>query len=55
MSAKALPNFRIWLRHDDGVEEKSIFDLAGRGVFKVWNDTAFFDSVHSVSWSDRVG
>lgn len=50
IEVKALPKFRIWLRYDDGVEgEVDLSDLAGRGVFKAWNDTAFFDSVRLAS------
>jgi hypothetical protein len=50
IEVKALPNFRIWLRYDDGVEgEIDLSDLAGRGVFKPWNDLAFFDSVRLAS------
>jgi hypothetical protein len=50
IEVKALPNFRIWLRYDDGVEgEIDLSDLAGRGVFKAWNDLAFFNSVRLAS------
>jgi hypothetical protein len=43
---KALPGFRIWLRYDDGTAgELDLSDLAGRGVFRAWKDTAFFSSV----------
>lgn len=43
---KALENFRIWLRYDDGTEgEVDLSDVAGRGVFKAWNDPAFFNAV----------
>ncbi len=46
VSVKALPNFRLWLRYNDGVEgEVDLSELAGRGVFTVWNDVAFFNSV----------
>jgi len=43
---KPLPNFRLWMRYDDGTEgEVDLADLAGRGVFKAWDDLAFFNSV----------
>jgi hypothetical protein len=43
---RALPNFRIWLRYDDGANgEIDLSDLAGRGVFKAWEDVAFFNAV----------
>ena len=46
VEVKALPNFRIWLRYDDGTQGKiDLSDLAGRGVFNAWNDLAFFGSV----------
>jgi hypothetical protein len=46
VAVKALPNFRIWLRYNDGVEgEVDLSDLAGRGVFAAWSDEAFFRSV----------
>ena len=44
---KALPNHRIWLRYDDGIEgEVDLSGLAGHGVFAPWNDAAFFNAVH---------
>ena len=46
VEVKALPNYRIWLRYDDGTKgEIDLSDLAGRGVFKSWQDASFFDSV----------
>ena len=46
VAVKALPDFRIWLRYNDGVEgEVDLSDLAGRGVFAAWNDVAFFNAV----------
>ena len=59
-SVKALPNFRIWLRYNDGVEgEVDLSDLAGRGVFAAWNDAAFFESVRlgphgAIEWSPDI-
>ena len=50
IEVKALENFRIWIRYDDGTEgEVDLSDLAGRGVFKAWNDTTFFTSVRLAS------
>ena len=57
---KALPNFRIWLRYDDGAEgEVDLSDLAGRGVFEAWNDPSFFDSVRldphgAIEWGSGI-
>ncbi len=46
IEVKALANFRVWLRYDDGTEGVvDLSDLAGRGVFKAWNDATFFNAV----------
>ncbi len=46
IEVEARPNFRIWLRYDDGTKgEIDLSDLAGRGVFKAWENLAFFNSV----------
>ena len=47
---------RIWLKYSDGVE--GVLDMShlkGKGVFKAWNDRAYFEGVHInkydvVSW-----
>jgi hypothetical protein len=60
IEVKALPNFRIWLRYDDGVEgEVDLSDLAGRGVFKAWDDESFFSSVRlashgAIAWGSDI-
>ena len=57
IDVRALSNYRIWLRYDDGIEgEVDLSDLAGQGVFKAWNDFGVFDSVHlgshgAIEWS----
>ena len=39
--------YRIWVRYEDGVEgELDLSHLAGKGVFKAWDDRAFFEGVH---------
>jgi Protein of unknown function (DUF2442) len=54
---KPLPNSRIWLRYDDGIEgEVDLSDLAGHGVFEPLKDAAVFDTVHlgshgAIEWS----
>ena len=52
--------FRIWLEYDDGAQgEVDLSHLAGKGVFKAWDDRAFFERVHiapsrAIAWSDDV-
>lgn len=52
--------YRIWLRYSDGTSgEVDLSNLAGRGVFQVWNDRSFFESVHvaphgSIAWDDDI-
>ena len=37
VEVKALSQYRIWLRYDDGVQgEVDLSDVAGRGVFQAW-------------------
>ena len=51
---------RIWLRYSDGTAgEVDLFYLAGRGVFKVWEESARFDTVHigpagGIAWGENV-
>ena len=60
VEAKALPNFRIWLRYDDGIKgEVDLSDLAGRGVFKAWNDATFYGLVRvgshgAIEWGSDI-
>lgn len=42
VSVKALPNYRLWLAFNDGVNgEVDLSDMAGRGVFKAWDEKGF--------------
>ncbi len=44
----ALPQYKLWLRYADGVEgEADLYGLAGKGVFKVWNEYSAYEDVHS--------
>ena len=60
VEVKALPNFRIWLRYDDGIHgEVDLSDLAGRGVFAAWKDQAFFNAVRltthgAIEWGTDI-
>jgi Protein of unknown function (DUF2442) len=57
IEVKALADYRIWLRYDDGAEgEVDLSDLAGHGVFAVWSNPAVFNAVHlashgAIEWS----
>lgn len=57
---RALPNYRIYLEFSDGCKgEVDLSDLAGKGVFQVWDDYAFFEKVHigselQIQWDDYI-
>ncbi len=50
--------YRIWLRYSDGTAgEIDLAHLAGRGVFKNWNDRVRFETVHlapsgGIAWGE---
>ena len=52
--------YRVWLRYPDGAEGKvDLSHLAGRGVFKAWDDRACFETVHiapagGVAWGQEI-
>ena len=52
--------FSIWLRYSDGAAgEIDLSHLAGRGVFKAWNDRACFETVHvgldgGITWGEDL-
>lgn len=60
VEVKAQDEYRIWLRYSDGVSgEIDLSELVGRGVFRAWNDRAFFDKVYvsphgSIAWSSDI-
>ncbi|PZD73361.1 hypothetical protein C1752_02177 [Acaryochloris thomasi RCC1774] len=60
VEVKALPNYRLWLRYSNGTEgEVDLSDLAGKGIFKVWDDYNAFENVHigeqrEIAWSDQI-
>lgn len=44
--AKALKNYQLWIRFEDGTEGKvDLSNLVGKGVFKAWTDPKEFEKV----------
>ena len=60
VAVKALPDYKLWLRYSDGVEgEVDLSDLAGKGVFKIWDDLEAYERVHigehgEIIWNDEI-
>ncbi len=57
---RALEGYRLWLRYSDGVEgEVDLSHLIGRGIFKAWQDRAFFEAVRideagAIAWGEEI-
>lgn len=60
LEVKPLENFRLWLRYDDETTgEVDLLDLAGRGVFKAWENLDVFKTVRigsqgEIMWSEDL-
>ncbi len=61
VDVQARPNYRVWVRFEDGVEgEVDLSDLVGRGVFRSWTDPAQFAKVQvdeqsgTLNWPDGL-
>jgi hypothetical protein len=60
LEVKALPDFRLRLRYDDGIEGVvDVSDLIGRGVFAAWEEPGFFERAHvaphgAIAWSEEI-
>ena len=60
VEVKALPNYRICVKYSDGVQgEVDLSHLAGKGVFKLWNNYSAFEKVYigssgQIAWSDEI-
>lgn len=60
VEVKALPDYRLWIRYEDGVEGAvDLSYLVGKGVFAVWKDSRVFEHVQigesgELVWSDQV-
>jgi len=57
---RALTPYRVWLKYSDSAEgEVDLSDLAGRGVFELWEEPGKFSNVRvgpfgEASWGDEV-
>jgi uncharacterized protein DUF2442 len=57
---RPLPNYCIYLEFSDGTKgEVDLSDLAGKGVFAIWNDYRFFQKVYigshrEIKWNDDI-
>lgn len=60
LEVRPVTRFRLWIRYDDGSEgEVDLSDLAGRGVFRAWDDPGVFESVRlgpqgEIAWGDEL-
>jgi hypothetical protein len=60
IEVKALPDYKIWIKYPDGAAgEVDLSHLAGRGVFKFWDDYQNFQTVYiaddgAITWNDQV-
>jgi len=60
VEVKALDGYQLEVEYSDGVSGTvDLSPLAGRGVFKLWDDPSRFEDVHigdggQISWSDSV-
>ena len=58
--ARRLPGYRIWIEYDDGESgEIDLSHLAGKGVFKAWDEPGNFervgiDSYGAIAWDDDI-
>lgn len=59
-SVKALSKYRIWLEFDDSVSgEVDLSDVAGSGVFTIWEEPGCIEKVHiaphlAIAWDEEV-
>lgn len=59
IEVKALEKFKIWAKFSDGKEGiADLSDLAGKGVFKVWDDPGVFENVKAggsgIEWNENL-
>ncbi len=57
---KALGGYRLWIAYTDGTAgQVDLSDLAGQGIFALWDQPGAFESVRitpwrAIAWSDEV-
>ena len=57
---QALPQYRLYIEFSDGTKgEVDLSDLAGKGVFQVWNDYNLFERVflgshRDIKWAEDI-
>lgn len=61
VEVKPLENYRVWIKFSDGIEGTvDLSELVGKGVFSVWEDVNFFNSVfidqesHTIAWKGGI-
>jgi hypothetical protein len=61
VACKPKPNYRIWIRFDDGLEgEVDLSALVGKGIFEAWESIDFFNQVRvdpktdTVTWGEEI-
>lgn len=61
VACKAKPNYRVWIRFDDGLEgEVDLSHLVGKGVFAAWRSIEFFNQVRvdekteTLAWGEDI-
>jgi len=60
IEVRARERYRIWVRYSDGAEGiVDLSDLAGRGVFILWDDEQEFRKVSigsggEITWGDQI-
>ena len=53
--------YRIWIEYSDGVSgEVDLSDMAGKGMYKAWDEPGFFEKAHigyddMLLWNDGLG
>jgi hypothetical protein len=58
VEVKPLQDFKVWLKFSDGVEGTvDLSDVAGKGIFCIWNDPEIFNAVfintEIIQWHGR--